>query len=221
MGAGQQGRGGDAMTGDEDQGPAAPAGPRVAARPAITAVPTRTFEGFYREEHRSIASVVMVLVGDRAVADDIVQEAFATAYRRWSTIGEYDRPGAWVRRVAVNHAISRLRRRRAESRALRRVGTGDDSRPGPEAPNEALWAAIRALPRRQAQAVALTYGDDLSMAEVADILGCSVGAVKTHLSRARSRLAEELRDQRPVRLAQPASPGRPDRPEPDGGAAHV
>jgi RNA polymerase sigma-70 factor (sigma-E family) len=221
MVVGQRGRGGDAMSGDEDQEPAAPAGPRVAARPAITAVPTRTFEAFYREEHRSIASVVMVLVGDRAVADDIVQEAFATAYRRWSTVGAYDRPGAWVRRVAVNHAISRLRRRRAESRALRRVGTGDDSRPGPEAPNEALWAAVRALPRRQAQAVALTYGDDLSMAEVADILGCSVGAVKTHLSRARARRAEELRDQRPVRLAQSQRSGPAGRSDPDGGAAHV
>jgi RNA polymerase sigma-70 factor (ECF subfamily) len=174
--------------------------------------PVGGFDAFYAAEHRSIVGVVMMLTGDRAVADDIVQEAFAAAYRRWSTVSGYDRPGAWVRRVAVNQAISARRRRRAEARALRRVGTDERAGAAPEVPNEALWAAVRRLPKRQAQAVALTYGEDLGLAEVAGILGCSVGSVKTHLSRARARLAEELQDQRPPLVT---------RPDLDGGAAHV
>jgi RNA polymerase sigma-70 factor (ECF subfamily) len=158
------------------------------------------FDRFYRAEKPRVVAIVASLTGDRNAAEDIVQEAFATAMRRWATVSAYDRPADWVKRVAVNRAISRFRRRQSESKALTRlVGRGDDEGGTSfdldaegSALDDPLWAAVRRLPRRQAQAVALVYIDDLSVDRVAEILQCSVGSVKTHLHRARQRLAAEL-----------------------------
>jgi RNA polymerase sigma-70 factor (ECF subfamily) len=160
------------------------------------AVAGDAFDTFYRSEKPRVVAVVSSLTGDRAAAEDIVQEAFATAMRRWATVSGYERPGDWVKRVAVNRAISRFRRRQSETRALTRfAGTDDDTTFSNEREpweDDPLWAAVRKLPRRQAQAVVLVYVDDLSLDRVAEILECSVGSVKTHLHRARQRLAVEL-----------------------------
>jgi RNA polymerase sigma-70 factor (ECF subfamily) len=182
----------------------APEGPgtvaMATAEHVALAVASDAFDTFYRAEKPRVVAVVSSLTGDRAAAEDIVQEAFATAMRRWATVSGYERPGDWVKRVAVNRAISRFRRRQSESRALTRlVGrTGDDetidlTEAAPDGwGDDPLWAAVRRLPRRQAQAVVLVYVDDLSLDRVAEILHCSVGSVKTHLHRARQRLAAEL-----------------------------
>jgi RNA polymerase sigma-70 factor (sigma-E family) len=158
--------------------------------------PDATFEAFYRSERRRILAVVVLLTGDRAAAEDVVQDAFAAALRRWAVISTYDRPGDWVKRVAVNRAISRFRRGRNERIALERVaGRSGADRPdwgGAEPAEDALWAAVRRLPRRQAQVIALMYVDDQSTRQVAETLGCSVGAVKSHLHRAKHHLAETL-----------------------------
>jgi RNA polymerase sigma-70 factor (ECF subfamily) len=134
------------------------------------------------------------LTGDRSAAEDVVQEAFATALRRWSTVQACDRPGDWVKRVAVNNAISRFRRGRIEERSLRRVAgeRGRDPAGRDRDPEHPLWAAVRRLPRRQAQVVSLVYVDDLTIERTAETLGLSVGAVKSHLHRARTTLAELL-----------------------------
>ena len=155
--------------------------------------PSGDFEAFYRSESGRVLGVVTALTGDRAVAEDLTQEAFAAAYRTWPRISTYDRPGSWVRRVAVNRAVSSLRTRQAERRALQRVQTLPD-RTAPTEPrvDDALWQAIRSLPAKQAQAIALTYVEDLPPIRVAEILGCSEGAVKSHLNRARRTLAQRL-----------------------------
>jgi RNA polymerase sigma-70 factor (ECF subfamily) len=172
----------------------------VTAEHVALAVAGDAFDTFYRSEKPRVVAVVSSLTGDRAAAEDIVQEAFATAMRRWATVSGYDRPGDWVKRVAVNRAISRFRRRQSESRALTKLvgqSPDDDLARPPGGPGDAwdddpLWSAVRRLPRRQAQAVVLVYVDDLSLERVAEILQCSVGSVKTHLYRARQRLAAEL-----------------------------
>jgi RNA polymerase sigma factor (sigma-70 family) len=173
----------------------------VTAEHVALAVAGDAFDTFYRSEKPRVVAVVSSLTGDRAAAEDIVQEAFATAMRRWATVSGYERPGDWVKRVAVNRAISRFRRHQSENRALTRlVGRAgdDDAAAGTRAgagdawTDDPLWAAVRKLPRRQAQAVVLVYVDDLSLERVAEILECSVGSVKTHLHRARQRLAAEL-----------------------------
>ncbi len=158
-----------------------------------TSLSPLAFETFYRAESGRVLAVITALTGNRAVAEELTQEAFATAHRKWSTISTYDQPGIWVRRVAINRAISSIRRRQAESRALERM-RNLPARPEPPElpPDDDLWRAIRSLPGKQAQAVVLTYVEDLPPARVAEILGCREGTVKSHLNRARQTLAQRL-----------------------------
>jgi RNA polymerase sigma factor (sigma-70 family) len=158
----------------------------------VTAKPS-DFDAFFQAQYRSVTGLAYVLCGDMGRAEDLTQEAFAAAHRSWSRIGGYDDPRAWVRRVVANKATSLRRRRSAESRALVRYG----SRPEPMEPasavdDDAVWIAVRALPRRQAQVVALTFLDDLDLGEVARILDCGEATVKTHLHRAKETLAQRL-----------------------------
>jgi RNA polymerase sigma-70 factor (ECF subfamily) len=170
-----------------------PVGETGLGRPSGVVV-TGSFDDFYREEAGRVFGVVLALTGDRATAEDLTQEAFATAHRGWNKVAGYEQPGAWVRRVAVNRAISRFRRHQAERRALERVDRQPkaDGPSGTSAFDDDLWRAVRALPGRQAQAIALTYVEDLSCAQVAAVLGCSEGSVKRHLSRGRAALAVQL-----------------------------
>jgi RNA polymerase sigma-70 factor (ECF subfamily) len=151
------------------------------------------FDDFYTRGYRRCASLAYVLTGSVGDADDLVQEAFAIAYRRWSEIAAYDDPLAWVRKVMVNKAMSRGRRLRRELAAVTRLG----NRPAAAAPiidavDRELWQRVGKLPRQQAAAIALYYIDDLPIDGVAAVMGCSAGAVKTHLSRGRQALATQL-----------------------------
>jgi RNA polymerase sigma factor (sigma-70 family) len=146
-------------------------------------------------ESRGLVAAVTAIVGDRSRAEEIVQEAFERCYRRWRRVSRLDRPGAWVRRVAINEAISVARRASTEARVLQRVGTlagpgSDGSSPDPLAAldDEGVWAAVRALPKEQAAAIALRYGADLGVEDVADALGSTVPAVKSLLHRGRTAL---------------------------------
>lgn len=152
------------------------------------------FDAFYRREYSRMVAIAYALLGSGAAAEDVVQEAFLTAHRRWPRISSYEDPRGWVRRVVVNRATSVLRRRTAEWRAVRRLGGGDARSVVPplEARSREVWDAVRALPRRQAQAIALYYVDDLSLEEIGSVLGCSPGTVKTHLHRARQQLERKL-----------------------------
>ncbi len=150
------------------------------------------FEDFYRNEHRNVLGLAFVLTGNQWVAEDAAQEAFTAAFRRWRSISAYDLPGAWVRRVVCNQAASVLRRRMREAKALVRLSRRANDTVMLEEGDESFWQAVRRLPARQAQAVALFYMEDFSIAEIAEVLGCSEGTVKTHLSRARHAVAQDL-----------------------------
>ena len=63
---------------------------------------TLTFEDFFRDQYPRLVPVLQALTGDRGLAEDLAQESFAKAQRDWDRIARYDRPGAWVRRVALN-----------------------------------------------------------------------------------------------------------------------
>jgi RNA polymerase sigma-70 factor (ECF subfamily) len=79
------------------------------------------FDDFYSRGYRRCAALAYALTGSAADGDDLVQEAFSIAYRRWSEIAAYDEPLAWVRKVMVNNAMSGGRRLRREVRALARL----------------------------------------------------------------------------------------------------
>jgi RNA polymerase sigma-70 factor (ECF subfamily) len=150
-----------------------------------------TFEGFYCREYPRIAALARVLTGPVG-AEDHAQEAMLVAYRRWREVSQMTDPAMWVRRVCVNKATSQLRRRAAEARAMLRLHGRRDLTPALEPDDEDFWAAVRGLPRRQAQVVALHYIYDLSVADVAATLQISEGTAKTHLSRARTSLVLAL-----------------------------
>ena len=150
------------------------------------------FAAFAGRERSALVAFAWSLTGDRASAEDLAQEALETAWKHWHRVGDYDKPGAWARRVVANRATDRGRRRQRESRALRRL-TGLAATDFPlEPPDRQFWSAVRRLPRRQAETVALHYLEDRSVTDIAGILGISAGAVKSHLHRGRLALAQEL-----------------------------
>jgi RNA polymerase sigma factor (sigma-70 family) len=133
----------------------------------------RDFAAFYAREIRAVVGLAYVLSGSRTAAEDLAQDAFVAAYRHWPRLRSYDDAGAWVRRVAVNRSISLARRRIAEAKALLRLAGERTVIPDLSPDHEDLWAAVRRLPRRQAQVVALHYWDRRSTQEIAVILEVS------------------------------------------------
>ena len=154
---------------------------------------TEDFDVFYQREYSGVLGLGVALSGSRETAEELAQDAFLAAYRDWDRIGRLERPEAWVRRAAANRSVSTFRRLRTEAkyrfRLAEPMGT-DDS--GDASSGIDVWNEVRRLPARQAQVIALTYFADLSRAEVAETLQCSVDTVKTHLRRARRTLAERL-----------------------------
>lgn len=150
----------------------------------------RSFEDFYRSELTGLVVLARALA-PRGSAEDVAQEAMMVALRRWPEIRELASPEAYVRRTCANLAVSQVRRRLAEARAISRTPQRDERVPADERGD--FWGLVRTLPKRQAQAVALYYVLDLSVADIARTLQVSEGSVKVHLSRARAALADQLR----------------------------
>jgi RNA polymerase sigma-70 factor (ECF subfamily) len=165
--------------------------------PASGAMEQGDFDAFYAREFRSVVGVAYALSGSRSRAEDLAQEAFVVVFRRWSEVSRLDDPGAWVRRVAVNRAVSWFRRTAAEARALLRIGNPDGDSAEVDVDAEVLWAEVRRLAPRQAQVIALHYVDQRTVPEIGRILECSENTVKTHLQRARDTLARRLAKEQP------------------------
>jgi RNA polymerase sigma-70 factor, ECF subfamily len=171
--------------------------PGAALAPTVAARSTASFEAFYADHVATTLAVLLALRGPRVTAEELVQEAFVRAYRRWDEVGAMARPDLWVQRVALNLATSQLRRLAAEGRALvRSSGLRDD---GAETSDfeaaEGFWRLVRRLPPRQARVVALHYAADRSVAEIAEVLEVAEGTVKAHLHHARTRLTELLEEE--------------------------
>ena len=159
----------------------------------LPAVITVDFESFYVQTGRRMLSLAYSLTGSWGDAEDLVQEAYAAAHRRWNVVGSYDDPAAWVRRVITNRAVSRWRRLSHELNVRQRLADrAMQTTTTTEPVNEAFWQAVRALPRQQMAVVVLHYVEDQSVEAIAAVLGCSAGTVKTQLFRARRTLADRL-----------------------------
>lgn len=161
---------------------------------ATEAGPVSPFEVFYRREWAPAVRYGWVLTGHLPAAEDLAQDAFVAAQRRWNTVGHYEKPDAWIRRAMTNRSASRARRMANEARAKLRLKP--DVRVSIELPeaDDHLWEAVRRLSPRQTHVIALSYLDDRSDKEIATILDCGVDTVRTHKRRARSRLAELLNE---------------------------
>ena len=151
------------------------------------------FDRFYAREFPKMVTIAYALSGGRMAAEDLAQEAMIAAYRRWPEVGALERPGGWARRVVLNLAASAYHRRKAEARALLRLAPLRGEPPAElSAESREFWQAVRRLPKRQAQAVALHYLEGAPVAEIAAIMECAENTVKVHLHRGRQALAAWL-----------------------------
>jgi RNA polymerase sigma-70 factor (sigma-E family) len=131
------------------------------------------------------------LTGDRWLAEDIAQTALATAYAAWWRVSRADDPDAYVRRILINTSNRRFRRRRVTENTREPAELPDGRADDPAdmvGDRAALVAAVRELPPRQRAIVVLRYWEDLSDAQVAAVLGCSAGTVRSQASRAIAKL---------------------------------
>ncbi len=151
-----------------------------------------TFDAFYLREFPAIVALVASMSGSRASAEDLAQNAMIKAHRHWSKISTYDKPGAWVRRVAINEATSMLRRRATEARAKLILRGERTALPPPEPHDESIWRAVERLPKKQRAAVALYYLEDMPVRDIAEVLECSEATARVHLHKGRKTLAATL-----------------------------
>ncbi|MFK8025320.1 MAG: RNA polymerase sigma factor [Ilumatobacter sp.] len=150
------------------------------------------FDAFYRSNYPTVTRLAYSLCGSMTVAEELAQESFVAAHRRWRRIAAFDRPDLWVRRVVINRSISYRRKVASERRALLKFSKRRDDNAEVEVADDEVWSALRGLSRRQAEVLALVYVEDRPISEVAAILRLGEETVRTHLKRGRAALAEKL-----------------------------
>ena len=153
------------------------------------------FSAYMEARQASLLRTAYLISGDRHTAEDLVQTALAKLYLAWDRVEDRGSLDGYVRRVLVNEHNSLWRR------PFKRREHATDEVPERAAPpssgggrDEDLWALVQTLPRKQRAAVVLRYYEELSEAETAEVLGVSIGTVKSQTSRAlatlRTRTAE-------------------------------
>lgn len=153
------------------------------------------FDDFMRGRWPAMVRLAYGLTGDAGHAEDLAQAAFARAYASWGRVSRAGNPDAYVRRIVINANRSRFRKRRVteELRAdLADTVAGQQPGPGDQAGGGALLAALDRLGPRQRAVIVLRYWLDLSEAETAAALNCSVGTVKSQASRGLATLREHV-----------------------------
>ncbi len=150
-------------------------------------------EQLYATHYRRLVRLAVLLVRDLETAEEVVQDSFVAMHGTWRTLSEPEKGLAYLRQTVVNRSRSVLRHRGVRARYADRaaVSSGPVRRDVPGADEDAVAAehraavldAMRTLPDRQREVLALRFYLDLSEAEIASTLGISRGAVKSHSSR--------------------------------------
>ena len=154
------------------------------------------FADFYRASRDSCLKAVTAITGDPELAEDLLAEAFARAWTSWGKVRRHAAPRAWVVRTALNLGVSWWRRRRRE------VPLADHDAAVPAGPADGtavdptLIAALRRLPARQREVLALRIFLDLDTETTAKVIGIAPGTVTAHLSRAVATLRRDLQPTR-------------------------
>jgi RNA polymerase sigma-70 factor (sigma-E family) len=152
----------------------------------------------FSAHYRGLVRLAVLLLHDNSVAEDVVQDAYVALHRRWWRLRDADKALAYLRASVVNGARSALRKRGVAERHLAR--DGGEERLVASAESAALSLlrhrevldAVRHLPTRQREAIVLRYYAELSEAEIAEAMGISRGAVKSHASRGMAALRQSL-----------------------------
>jgi len=155
--------------------------------------PERAFHRFFEAHHTDLARLAYLLTGEPGVADDLAADAFVEMWRHWARVEAADSPVAYARGIVANLARQWIKRQARERAGL--LGLGLLRRGGGEPDPLAVLdvrAALRRLPPRRRECVVLRYAFDVPEREVAEILGISVGAVKSQASRGAAQLSTYL-----------------------------
>jgi RNA polymerase sigma-70 factor (sigma-E family) len=155
------------------------------------------FDGFVMAAAARLHRVAVALTGERGAAEDLVQDVLEQVYLRWHRI---DDPYAYARRALINGSVNRWRVR-ARRREVALTEAHDDEADDAIArvdDRNLIIHVLAALPVRQRAVVVLRFLEDLSEAETASLLGCSVGTVKSQTARALTRLRNDLLRPSPV-----------------------
>ncbi|MGC4886105.1 SigE family RNA polymerase sigma factor [Micromonospora sp. DT227] len=154
-----------------------------------------TYEEFVDARLGALLRYAVMLTGDPHQAQDLVQETMVRVQLHWRRVARADAPERYVRRMLTNQFVDWRRGSWARRVLLR--GEPDDAVPAPAdhaqsaVDRDQVWSWLSRLPRRQRAALVLRYYEDLSDAEIADVLGCAVGTVRSSISRALATLRAE------------------------------
>jgi RNA polymerase sigma-70 factor (sigma-E family) len=151
------------------------------------------FTAYVRERRASLYATAYHLTGDRYEAEDLLQSALFSTYRAWGRIADKQAVGGYLRRTMTNLHISAWRRRRVSEYPTEEMPevVGDiDAMRGTEL-RTVLWKALSKLPENQRTMLVLRYYDGRTDPEIADVLGISVGTVKSSIWRALRRLRDD------------------------------
>ena len=147
------------------------------------------FSEFVSVRSQALYRLAYAVIGDHQLAQDLVQEALVKAYVAWPRLRDRNRVEGYVRRTIVTTAISWRRRRSFHEPPVDHVpDTGAGVDPEALAAEQAVWANLRVLPVRQRAALFLRFHEDLSEAQTAELMGCSVGTVKRQVFLALGKL---------------------------------
>jgi RNA polymerase sigma factor (sigma-70 family) len=148
------------------------------------------FDSLFAAEYTPVLRTVLLICHDPHLAQDVTQDAFVELLRHWDKVSRFDRPGAWVRRVAIRKLVKAMRRE-----LRRREAEVAFEPPGALEPADVdVLRAVRALPLRQRTAVVLYYYEDRPLEEVAELLECSPSTAAVHVHRARAKLGGLLQE---------------------------
>lgn len=154
---------------------------------------TEQFSEFVASRSGALYRVAYLMLGDYQLAQDLVQESLAKTYVAWPRLREVANAEAYTRRVITTTAISWRRRRSFHERPADHLPepVGQDLA-GSVVDHDALWEHLLALPTRQRAAIVLRHYVDLSEAQTAEAMGCSVGAVKSSVSTGLKKLRQSI-----------------------------
>lgn len=160
---------------------------------AVGSVDDPAFRDYVRARRQALLRTAYLLTGNLADAEDLVQSALAKTYLAWHRIEDRSAIDSYVRRAMVNTQISWWRRRRLEEFPTDEIPDQVAvDHPVSTDVQESLRRAIDRLPQRMRAAVMLRYYEDMTEAEVAEVLGVSVGTVKSTVSRAVAKLRTDI-----------------------------
>ena len=148
------------------------------------------FTRLFQDEYPQITKTAYLILGDWEQAREVSQEAFTRLFAQWKKVSKYERPGAWVRRIAIRLAVGSTRKNVLFAQAIAKL----QPEPPPASSDPDLHRAIGTLPRAQRAAIVLHYLLDLPVVEVAENMGCSTSTAKVHLHNGRKRLGEILHE---------------------------